>query len=118
MHDYIEMMQKMTGAGNKQDVEKMLGDIAFALDKSAIVAITDRTGKITYVNELFVKMSKYKSHELIGSTHSMINSGLHSKQFFKDMWATIGRGIYGMVKFGIEQRTEASIGSIRKLYLF
>ncbi|WP_339253193.1 EAL domain-containing protein [Sporosarcina sp. FSL W8-0480] len=92
MHDYIEMMQKFTAAENKQDAESMLADIAFALDKSAIVAITDRTGKITYVNELFVKISKYEAHELIGSTHKLINSGLHPKKFFKDMWATIGRG--------------------------
>lgn len=92
MHDYYDMMRKMTGDDNKQDMESMLVDIAYALDQSAIVAITDRTGKITYVNELFTKMSKYEAHELIGATHSIINSGYHPKEFFKNMWATIGRG--------------------------
>ncbi|MCG7343255.1 EAL domain-containing protein [Sporosarcina sp. ACRSL] len=86
------MMRKMTGEDNQQNVEDMLVDIAYALDQSAIVAITDRTGKITYVNELFTKMSQYKAEELIGASHAIINSGYHSKEFFKHMWATIGRG--------------------------
>ena len=83
MHDYYDMMQKMTGKDNKQDAEEMLVDIAYALDQSAIVAITDRTGKITYVNELFTKISKYKAEELIGATHSIVNSGLPSKRIFQ-----------------------------------
>ena len=106
MHDNYDMMRKMTGNENKQDVEAMLVDIAYALDQSAIVAITDRTGKITYVNELFTKISKYGADELIGATHSIVNSGYHPKEFFKDMWATIGRGeiwsgeIYNRAKDG------------------
>ena len=92
MHDYYDMMRKMTGKDNKQDVEAMLVDIAYALDQSAIVAITDRTGKITYVNELFTRISQYEPDELIGETHSVVNSGYHPKEFFKNMWATIGRG--------------------------
>ncbi|MEK3936886.1 EAL domain-containing protein [Sporosarcina sp. FSL W7-1349] len=72
--------------------QKIFEDIAYALDQSAIVAITDRTGKILYVNELFTKISQYKAEELIGSTHSIVNSGYHSARFFKEMWATIGKG--------------------------
>ncbi|BAQ09109.1 diguanylate cyclase/phosphodiesterase with pas/pac sensor(s) [Bacillus sp. OxB-1] len=72
--------------------QKVFEDIAYALDQSAIVAITDRTGKILYVNELFTKISQYTVEELIGSTHSIVNSGFHSTRFFKEMWATIGKG--------------------------
>lgn len=71
---------------------KIFEDIAYALDQSAIVAITDRTGKILYVNELFTKISQYTAEELIGSTHGIVNSGYHSARFFKEMWATIGKG--------------------------
>lgn len=92
MHDYFEVMRKMTGNDNQIDVEAILADIAFALDQTVIVAMTDRTGKITYVNELFTKISQFEANELIGATHSIINSGYHSKEFFKDMWSTIGRG--------------------------
>lgn len=92
MHNYVEMMRKMIGEDNQHDMEAILADIAFALDQTVIVAMTDRTGKITYVNELFTKISKYEAEELIGAAHSIVNSGYHSKEFFKSMWMTIGRG--------------------------
>lgn len=92
MHDYLKVMSANTGKENRHDLKSMLGDIAVALDQSAIVAITDRTGKITYVNEQFTKISQYSAEELVGSTHKIINSDYHSKNFFKNMWATIGKG--------------------------
>jgi len=30
--------------------------------------------------------------ELIGQDHRMINSGYHSREFFKDMWTTMESG--------------------------
>ncbi len=63
-----------------------------ALDQSAIVAKTDPQGRITYVNTMFCKLSEYSEQELLGQTHSLINSGVHDGAFFADMWQTIGRG--------------------------
>lgn len=73
-------------------VDKKLQDILYALDQSAIVAITNRTGKIIHVNKKFTEMSQYTSNELLGKNHSIINSSHHSREFFKDMWRTIGKG--------------------------
>jgi PAS domain S-box-containing protein len=69
-----------------------LKDITDALNASAIVAITDPKGNITYVNDKFVEISKYSEAELLGENHSILSSGFHSKEFFKDMWRTIGAG--------------------------
>ena len=71
---------------------KELQDIFSALNSSIIVAITDRTGKITFVNDHFCTISKYKREDLIGQDHRLLNSGFHQKSFFREMWKTIGKG--------------------------
>jgi len=65
----------------------------FAIDQHSIVAITDTKGVIIYANDNFCKISKYSRTELIGKTHSIINSKVHDEAFFKIMHVTIANGM-------------------------
>lgn len=73
-------------------VSKEISDYKYALDQSAIVAITNQKGIIQYANENFCKISKYALNELIGQDHRIINSGYHPASFIKNLWVTIAGG--------------------------
>ncbi|MDH5612533.1 MAG: PAS domain-containing protein, partial [Gammaproteobacteria bacterium] len=63
-----------------------------ALNQHAIVTIADGNGNITYANELFCQVSGYSFGELVGQNHRIVRSGLHSDEFYKEMWQTISNG--------------------------
>ena len=71
---------------------RKMADLKAALDESAVVAITDQHGKITYVNDRFCEISKYYMEELLGQDHRVLNSGFHTREFFENLWSTITRG--------------------------
>lgn len=63
-----------------------------ALDQHTIYAETDTKGEIKDVNELFCNISEYSRDELIGQNHRILNSGKHSKEFWRKMYSTVAKG--------------------------
>jgi PAS domain S-box-containing protein len=55
-----------------------------------IVSKTDLTGKITYANDVFLRVSGYGEHELLGQPHSIIRHPDMPRAIFKLLWDTIG----------------------------
>src|SRR5215210_7471528 len=68
---------------------RTLADLKAALDESAIVATTDRDGRITYVNDKFCEISKYDMEEVVGQDHRILNSGYHTGEYSENLWSTI-----------------------------
>lgn len=78
-HDQIELSQ-------------LLAAYQQAIDFNIICSITDTQGIIVYVNNRFCEVSQFFKQELLGQNHRIINSGYHSKEFFRNMWETIAKG--------------------------
>lgn len=76
----------------RMHVEKKLQEQKYALDKSALVSITDSEGKIIYVNELFCDLFKYTSEDLVGKDHAILSSNSMEKEQIRDLWDTIKNG--------------------------
>jgi len=86
------VVEKSRLAHQNEALNEALSYYKYALDQSTIVAITNVKGRIEYVNEMYCEKSKYSEQELIGKTPNIVNSGFHSKTFWKNMWSTIVKG--------------------------
>lgn len=72
--------------------EAELASYRAALNRQAVVGMTDRAGVIVAVNDRFCQLSQYSREELIGGSHNVLNSGHHPPEFFKDLWRRIAAG--------------------------
>lgn len=57
-----------------------------------IVSKTDRTGKITYANDVFIEMSGYSEDELLGAPHSILRHPAMPRCVFRLLWDVIEQG--------------------------
>ncbi len=76
-------------SAQKQNSIAILGQYQNAMDQSYIISQTDTKGRITFVNDLFCKISGYTKEELIGKSHSFVRHEDMPSELFKDMWQTI-----------------------------
>lgn len=88
----IRLPSAIEAALKQRRAEKEIADYRYALDHSAIVAITDQKGVILYANDNFCTISKYDKEELLGQDHRMINSAYHPSEYIRELWVTIAHG--------------------------
>ncbi len=67
-------------------------EISQFIDASAIVSVTDKRGKITYVNKKFEDVSGWTLKEVIGKDHSLVNSDTQPAGYWGKMYETVLRG--------------------------
>lgn len=69
-------------------------------DEDFIVSKTDRKGRITYCNEIFIRFSGYEEHELIDQPHNIIRHPDMPRSVYRLLWSTLqkNREFFGLVK--------------------
>lgn len=64
----------------------------FFEEDEIIVSKTDPNGRLTYVNDIFVKVSSFTEEEALGQPHSFIRHPDMPRAVFKLLWDTIQSG--------------------------
>lgn len=80
------------GLRNWRRQEEELIGLRRAIDKHMLFSLTDRRGRIVKANDGFCELSGYTRDELVGNTHSVVNSGFHPRSFWHEMWGTLAAG--------------------------
>jgi PAS domain S-box-containing protein len=58
-------------------------------DGDFIVSKTDKTGKLTYCNEIFMQMASMSEEQLLGKPHSIVRHPDMPKAVFKLLWERV-----------------------------
>lgn len=71
------------------EVQKLLKAVE---QNPASIVITDETGNIEYVNQMFTKITGYTFEEAKGKNPRILKSEIHSEDFYQKLWSTILSG--------------------------
>ncbi len=84
--DHLATQQRLRIALNED--RNLMG----AIEDHAICSQATPDGVISKVSSSFCDVSGYGPDELVGSRCSIVNSGVHPPEFWRDFWATISSG--------------------------
>ena len=82
----------------RRQAEDQLRKLSRAIEQSTVtVIVTDRSGRIEYVNPYFSRLTGYSVEEVLGRNPRILNSGAHPREFFQGLWNQIlaGRDWHG-----------------------
>jgi sigma-B regulation protein RsbU (phosphoserine phosphatase) len=86
----VLVMRDITLSKRSQDFFHRLSSVVEQTGDSVI--ITNPSGAIEYVNSGFENITGYAREEVLGSKPSVLNSGEHGEEFFRDLWTTLLAG--------------------------
>ena len=78
------------------------------------ILITDRSSRIVWANQAFLKSCGYSMEEVIGQTPELLNSGKQRPEFYRILWETIlsGRPWQGEI---IERHKNGSLYTVHQI---
>lgn len=80
MNDFI--MKRLNNTSDSITIEQ-LDLLKNILNDILMIVVINHSGKITYVNELFCKVSKYPEGELLLSDYRLLQSEFHASSFYE-----------------------------------
>ncbi|HTQ98445.1 MAG TPA: PAS domain-containing protein [Candidatus Acidoferrum sp.] len=89
LQDVTDIVEMQT---DKDRALRSLENQKYVLDQHAIVTVTGIDGRIMHANRLFTDLSGYDRDELVGLPNTVLRSGMHPPEFFREMWDTITAG--------------------------
>ncbi len=94
-----ELLKMLEGKNEELENRAIeLNKISLAIIHSPVsVIITDRNGRIEYVNPKFTDATGYRPEEILGRNPRFLKSGNHDKDFYRNLWTKIlsGQQWYG-----------------------
>ena len=76
-----------------QRTEEKTNKLSQALEQTAdSITITDTDGLIEYVNPAFTAMTGFSAREAVGHYPSIVKSGRHKPQFYRQLWDALKQG--------------------------
>ena len=89
----VKMVGVIQDITERKQAEQQLKVQASALAAAAnAIVITNREGKIEWVNPAFTKLSGYSAEEAIGCNPRVLKSGQHPRAYYTTLWTTILTG--------------------------
>ncbi len=58
----------------------------------ASIVITDDSGSVQYINPYFTELTGYSSSDILGKNPRILQSGIHTKEFYLEMWSVLLSG--------------------------
>lgn len=82
---FMEAIQYKLLSGLNEDLKDVIRD-------NSIFSITDSLGRIEYANKDYCEILEREQNSLIGESHDLLKSHLHTDKIYKNLWRTIKMG--------------------------
>ena len=91
--DVAYCVRSLRAISRRKAAEEQLSLLSTAVESAANgVAITDREGRILWINPAFTRLTGYTSEEAIGRDQRLLKSGAHPSEFYRQLWVTLLQG--------------------------
>lgn len=84
---YVVVFRDMSKEKDVQNERQLAAKVLENISEGVIV--TDEKGRILSVNPAFENVTGYSDEEVFGKNPSMLQSGIHGQEFYKNMWESI-----------------------------